>query len=357
MEIKLQKKSGKSLNGEKVIINKIQEKVSNLPRYLKSWVKTFSGSLTLFCLLILTFLPFISKNLNFTHYILRQFTLAMIFSILAASWDFLTGIAGQISFGQAIFFGISGYLSAYFISYQNYPIWLAFIIGAIGAAIFGLLIGIPALRLKGPYLALGTLVMNIILLKIFLLGSLEQIFFGSEGISALPKLSANPIIEYFIVFIFMIVIFIIIFQISKSKFGTILKSIRDDETGADASGINTTRYKVYAFVISALFAGIAGSFYALYTTSVNPSGNFGIIISFFAILMASLGGLATISGSALGAFFFIFLEFALIEAGYDIYVQLIFALILIIVVRFAQNGILRPVIERLKDLWDVLLGR
>lgn len=340
-----------------MIANKIQKKVSNLPVYLKSWVKTFSGSLTLFTLLIFIFLPFLSQNKNYTHYILRQFTLAMIFSILAASWDFLTGIAGQVSFGQAIFFGISGYITAYFISYQNYPIWLAFIIGAVGAAFFGLFIGIPALRLKGPYLALGTLVMNIILLKIFLLGSLEEIFFGSEGISALPKLSSNPVIEYFIVFIFMVIIFIVIFQISKSKFGTILKSIREDETGADASGINTTRYKVYAFIISAFFAGIAGSFYALFTTSVNPTGNYGLIISFFAILMASLGGIATISGSALGAFFFIFLEFALIEAGYGIYVQLIFAVILILVVRFAENGILKPVVERLKDVWDVVMGR
>ena len=338
-------------------------KLNDMTDYVKSWARTFSGSLTIFLLAILTVFPFLSQNVSFQYFFLRHFTLAMIFSIFAASWDFLTGISGQISFGHAIFFGVGGYLCAYLIAFQGFPIWLAIPAGALGAVAFGLIIGIPCLRLRGPYLALGTLAFSLILLKIFLLGSLSDFFFGSEGISynsgpfPLTRISSNPLIEYFIVFISMIVSFIVIFQIVKSKFGTILKSIRDDEVGADASGINTTRYKVYAFMISSLFAGIAGSFYALYNTAVNPSGNLGTVISFFAILMASLGGLTTISGSSLGAFFFIFLEFILIEAGATLYVQLIFAIILIIVVRFAEHGILKPVVERIKDLWDILLGR
>lgn len=351
----------------------IKEKVNNFPSYFKSWVKTFTGSLTLFCLLILFVLPFFSRNESFTHVFLRQFSLAMIFSIFAASWDLLTGISGQISFGHAIFFGIAGYLCAYLIKYQNFAspigISLAIVIGALGAVLFGLGIGVPCLRLKGPYLALGTLAMSLILLKLFLMGSLADWLFGSEGISALPSLSDDPVIEYFILFIFMIITFIILIQVSKSKFGTILKSIRDDEVGADASGINTTNYKIYAFMLSSLFAGLAGSFYALYIGAVNPTGNFGTVISFFAILMASLGGLSTISGAALGAFFFIFLEYGLIEIGGALQVQwglvldiglykyAIFALILILVIRFAEHGILRPLLEHLKDLWDVLLGR
>ena len=348
-------------------MTKMIEKLNNVPSYLKSWVTTFNGGLTLFCLIFLSFLPFLSTNLSFLYYFLPHFTLAMIFALFAASWDLLTGISGQISFGHAIFFGIAGYLCAYLIKEFNYPIWLAISIGTLGAAFFGLLIGIPCLRLRGPYLALGTLAISLILLKLFLQGSLAHIFFGSEGISGLPSLSDNPIIEYFIVFISTIISLIIILQISRSKLGTIFKSIRDDETGADASGINTTRYKVIAFMISSLFAGLAGCFYALYNTAVNPTGNFGVVISFFAILMASLGGLTTIIGAALGAFFFIFLEFGLIEIGvieigalsFDVglWKFAIFALILILVVRFAERGILRPILERLKDLWDVVLGR
>jgi len=334
-----------------------QEKITNVPNYLKSWVKTFKGGLTLFCLISLLILPFLSQNLNFTHVILRVFSLAMIYSIFAASWDLLTGISGQISFGHAIFFGISGYITAYLISYQSYPIWIAIIIGALGSVLTGLIIGIPLLRLKGPYLALGTLAFSLVFLKLFLMGSLSDIFFGSEGISALPKLSKDPVVEYLILLILMVITIISIIQISKSKFGTILKSIRDDETGADASGINTTRFKVYAFMLSSLFAGIAGSCYALYITAVNPTGNYGAVISFFAILMASLGGLTTITGAVLGAFFFILVEYILIASGFETYVYLIFGLILIVVVRFSKQGILKPLLERVKDLWDLLMGR
>lgn len=345
----------------------VKEKVNEFPDYLKSWVKTFTGSLTIFCLLILFVMPFLSANKSFTHVFLRQFSLAMIFAIFAASWDLLTGISGQISFGHAIFFGISGYICAYLIKYQSFPIWLSIIISTVVAVIFGLAIGFPLLRLKGPYLALGTLAMSLILLKLFLMGSLSDWLFGSEGISALPGLAATPVIEYFILFIFMILTFVILIQISKSKFGTILKSIRDDEVGSDASGINTTKYKIYAFMLSSFFAGLAGGFYALYIGAVNPTGNFGTVLSFFAILMASLGGLATISGAALGAFFFIFLEYALIEIGvveignlaidFGLYKFAIFAVILIVIIRFAEHGILKPLLERLKDLWDLLLGR
>ncbi|MFX0000189.1 MAG: branched-chain amino acid ABC transporter permease [Candidatus Hodarchaeota archaeon] len=345
----------------------LKEKVNEFPRYLKSWVKTFTGSLTILCLFILFVMPFFSTNRSFTHVFLRQFSLAMIFAIFAASWDLLTGISGQISFGHAIFFGISGYLCAYLVKFQHFPIWLSIILGAVGAVIFGLVIGIPCLRLKGPYLALGTLAMSLILLKLFLMGSLEPWLFGSEGIPAIPRWTDSPVVEYFIIFIFMIFTFVALIQISKSKFGTILKSIRDDETGSGASGINTTKYKVYAFMLSSLFAGLAGAFYAFYIRAVNPTGNFGTVISFFAILMASLGGIATISGAALGAFFFIFLEYALIEIGvveignlaidFALYKFAIFAVILIIIIRFAEHGILRPLLERLKDLWDVLLGR
>ena len=335
----------------------IEKKISGLPSYLKTWVKTFSGGLTVFCLLDLILFPFLSQNTTFINTFLRQLSLAMIYSILAASWDFLAGIAGQVSFGHAIFFGIGGYICAYMISYQHFSIWLSIIIGAIGAVFFGLIIGIPCLRLKGPYLALGTLSFSLILLKLFNMGSLSFLFFGSEGISALPKLSDNPIIEYFVIFIFLVASLIILIAIGKSKFGTVLKSIRDDATGSEASGINITRYKIYAYMISALFAGFAGTFYALFTTTVNPTGNFGLLISFYAIIIASLGGITTIAGSVLGAFFFVLLEYFLIQLGFELWVFLIFAIILIIVIRFAEHGILKPALEHLKDLWDLLLGR
>jgi len=337
---------------------KISNKIKKSQSYLKSWFKTFSGSLTLLCLVFLIFLPFFSQEKEFTHYFLPQFTLAFIFAIFAASWDLLTGINGQVSFGHAIFFGIAGYISGAFILNLNFPVWIAIIIGLLGTIIVGLLIGIPCLRLKGPYLALGTLAFSIILLKLFAMGSLAKWLGGNEGLSGLPNLVESPILEYFIIFISMVIIFIIIIQISKSNFGTILKSIRDDEVGADASGINVMKYKTYTFMLSAMVAGFAGIFFALHYNTVNPSGNLSSSLSFSAILMASLGGIGTITGSALGAFFFIFLEYILIEVGIGLnLVRIVFAFFLMIVIRFSERGILRPILEYLKNLWDVLLGR
>ncbi len=339
------------------MFNRAYKKILQLPGYLKIWIKSFTGALTVFCVIGLILLPFSSNTPSFQNVMLRTFTYAMIFSIFAASWDFLAGIAGQVSFGHTIFLGVAGYICAILVKFLLFPIWISIFIGAFGAVLFGLIIGVPCLRLKGPYLALGTLAFSLIILLILIMGSLSEFLYGGAGIPALPRLSTNPTVEYFYVLAFMVISFIILIRLSKSKFGTILKSIRDDDTGSRASGINITRYKLYAYMISGFFAGIAGSLYAFYITAVNPSGNFGLVNSFFAIIMASLGGIATISGSALGAFFFVFLEYILIQAGFGNWVYLIFAIILIIVIRFAEHGLLKPILERLKDLWDILLGR
>ena len=152
--------------------------------------------------------------------------------------------------------------------------------------------------------------------------------------------------------------FILIIAIAKSNFGTILKSIRDDERGSDASGINTTKYKIFAFMISGFFAGIAGALFAMHYRGVNPAF-FQPLYSFYAIVMAALGGIATISGSALGAFFFVIVTriFENIEVFADVEPLFFFSIILILAIRFAERGIITPIIERIKDLWDLLLGR
>ena len=354
------------------MLNTIKEKASAFPSYLKSWSTTFKGGLTLFCLLIMVFIPFISQRSDYLNSTIGNlFVFAMIFAIYAASWDFLAGYVGQVSFGHAIFFGIAGYINCWFIKYMNYPWWISIFLGAIVSLLFGLLIGIPCLRLKGPYLALGTMSLGIIILSLFNMGSLKDILGGTAGIWGVPQLSSNPIEKYFITLIFMIISFVILIAICKSKLGTIFQSIRDDEKGADASGINTTRYKVFAFMISAFFAGLAGSFYSLQTRGVNPSGQFGTILSFYPIIIATIGGIGTIAGAALGAFIFVFLEEILdqiilipIVAELPIISDLflfgpilVFSIVLILIIRFAERGLLNPAIDKLKNIWDLILGR
>ncbi len=337
----------------------IKEVPSAMSR-LKAWLGTFKGGLTLVCLILISIIPLFTQN---NYYLGSMFIVAMIYTIYAASWDFLAGFTGQISFGQAAFFGFAGYITADCLLIQNWS-WLpSLLFGALMAVVISLVIGIPALRLKGPYLALGTLSFSSIL---YLLFAMPTILYGSEGLFAVPRLSNNVVVEYYFVFIFVIISLTIMKAIGNSKLGTVFKSIRDDETGAEASGINTTKYKILAFMISAFFAGIAGGFFTMRNTAVSAQ-IFGATYSFYPIVMVAIGGIATISGAGVGAFFFIFLieilrgvaDLAWLPAGAVDFLDdaLIFSVLLILVIRFAGAGVLKSAIERLKNLWDILLGR
>jgi len=351
------------------VLEKLKINIAGFPAYFRDWFGTFRGKLTIICLIGLILLPFSTQN----PYIIGIFNTFMIYTIFAISWDFLAGFVGQVSFGHAIFLGVSGYATSYIIKYFAWPWWGALILGAIIAVLFGIIIGVPALRLKGPYLALGTLSMSLILYQLFLMGSLgvlwEDAFgtelFGTDGLSQIPPISTDIMVQYFAIFIIMCISVLILTHIVKSNLGTIFKAIRDDETGTSASGISTTKYKILAFLISGFFAGIAGGLYALRFSGVNP-GVFQPLYSFYAIIMAAVGGLATISGAALGAFIFVFLgeilrllgDIPQLEAlGGFAEPIFIFSILLILIIRFAEHGLLKPILERLQDLWDLVLGR
>ncbi len=328
---------------KKSMMNLLRDAINDL----QNWLKTFRGGLTLFCMALLIVVPLVWRN----DYVTGILITAMIFAIFAASWDLLAGITGQVSFGHSVFFGIAGYVTAALFKNLGLNWFLCIIIGALIAVLTGLIVGIPCLRLKGPYLALGTQAFALILFNLFMTGELLG---GTEGISGLPAIVNKDIVKFFIIFGFMIGTFIILLLISKSNLGTILKSIRDDETGADAAGINTTRYKLIAFMISGFFAGIAGSLFALSNRSVNPSV-YQPLYSFYAIIMASIGGISTISGSLIGAFLFVLLAELFRPLG-ELSI-LIFSIILIVVIRFAEHGLLHPALERIKEFYDKLMGR
>lgn len=330
-------------------VQRLGTKIQEFPKYLKDWVKTFKGGITLLCVIGLFLMPLVTTS----PYFLGIFMLSMIFAIFAASWDFLAGFVGKVSFGQAIFLGLSAYITGALLKFLNFPWWGALIFGILFSIIVGLIIGSITLRLKGPYLALGTMVMGIILQKLFALYQLKPLLWGDEGISGIPSISSSAVFNYIVILIFMIISFILMIQITKTNLGTIFKSIRDDETGADASGINTVKYKIIAFMISSAFAGLAGALFVMYNRAVNPL-IFQPLYSFYALVMAALGGIATISGSALGAFIFIFLGEFVRDLADPLF---IFSIVLILIIRFASEGILNSAIEHIKDFWDVLMGR
>jgi branched-chain amino acid transport system permease protein len=320
--------------------------LNSLLRRFRVWVRSYRGTIALASFIGLLLIPPITGN----QYYAQVFVIAMIYAIFAASWDLLAGFAGQVSFGHSAFFGIGGYITAALVKFFGVHWVLALIAGGLVAVLFSLLIGIPCLRLRGPYLALGTLAFSLILLNLFVMG---DILGGTEGISGLPVVE-NIFMSFYLLLGIMIVSLVTMRTIADSNLGTILKAIRDDETCADASGINTTRYKLIAFMISGFFAGIAGALYVLNTTTANPT-YFQPLYSFYAIIMASIGGIATIYGSTIGAFlYYVLTEYLRPLAAVAL---LTFATILILIIRFAEQGVMNPLLERSQELWDKIRGR
>lgn len=313
---------------------------------LKFWAISFRGVVSIISLVGLIAIPLFSGSDYYTQILI----VAMIFTIYAASWDLLAGFVGQVSFGHAVFFGISGYITAASIKFFGFHWLIALALGAFAAVLLSILIGIPLLRLKGPYLALGTLAFGLILFNLFSMGTLLG---GTEGISGLPR-NAELLPSFIINLGFMIVSIVLMRVIVRSKTGTVFKAIRDDETCADASGINTTKYKMAAFMISGFFAGIAGALFALNMTAVNPAV-FQPLYSFYAIIMASIGGIGTISGSIIGAFIFVILSEVLRPLAAA--AMFIFATVLILIIRFLDEGVTNPVLERLQDVYDMIRRR
>ncbi len=289
--------------------------------------------------LTLLLLPLLTKDM----YILRIIAIAAIFSIFAASWDLLSGYVGQISFGHALFFGVAAYTTALLNLRLGWSPIFTIPIGAFASVLVGLLVGIPCLRLKGPYLGLATLAFPIMLMGIIF--GFPKFFGGELGISGITRLASVRLNEYYIAVVLMLVLCYIMWKITDSKMGIIFHAIREDEIAVRASGINTIKYKLFAFCLSGFFAGIAGGLYTHFLRIAGPS-MLAVLMSFQAIIWTIFGGIVTIYGAVAGVFIlYPILEILRAAAEYR---MLIFALIVLMVLRFMPEGITTFVKDKLE---------
>lgn len=212
--------------------------------------------------------------------------------ILAVSLNLINGITGQFSLGHAGFMMIGCYVVAVGQTKFNIPFIAAILIAAVLAGIVGLLVGIPTLRLNGDYLAIATLGMGEIIRIIF---TNIDYFGGAAGIGSIP----NDITWNWTFFVTVISV-IIIRNFVNSRFGRACISVREDEIAAEAMGINTTKYKVIAFVIGAAIAGVAGTLYASNVQFIKPDMG-GFMKSVDILIIVVLGGLGSLSGSIIAA--------------------------------------------------------
>jgi branched-chain amino acid transport system permease protein len=285
--------------------------------------------------ILLLIFPVLSQE----PFILRVLILAAIIAIFAASWDLLSGFTGQINFGHALFFGVAAYTAALLNLNLGLAPWATIPIGAIAAVLAGLVVGIPCLRLRGTYLAFATLAFPLILLGVVY--AIPSVSGGELGLQSIDPLSKSRVISYYIIIPSMIVLGFIMWKISDSKIGLIFHAIREDEVTARASGINTTRYKLLAFCLSGLFAGIAGGLYAHFLTQAGPS-TLQLLLSFQVIIWAVFGGIATIYGPIAGVLILYPLtEYVLIRylSVLSQAKMLIFAFIVLLVLLFMPQGL------------------
>ena len=249
--------------------------------------------------LFLAFCPFILNA-----YWLRILTNIFMFAILAQAINIITGYTGYPAFGNVVFFGLGAYSTGVLMVRLHVPFFVSVLAGIVVCILFTLLFGIPVLRLKGHYFAIATLGLNEATRAIA--DNLTDLTGAGMGLSLpLPpgEVGENTRFFYFFLFGTMVLIIFVTYLLSKSRFGYACRSIRADEEAAKGMGINTTKYKTIAWMISAGFTGIAGSTYAYWMTYIEPSAVFDMTIAIKSFVMFLIGGAGTIIGPIAGAFF------------------------------------------------------
>jgi branched-chain amino acid transport system permease protein len=282
------------------------------------------------------------------EYLLHILVITGIYVILTLSLNLVLGYTGLASLGHAAFACVGAYASSLLALKFGLSPWLGLLIGAGAAALIGLIIGFPSLRLKGDYLALATFGLGVIVYSVA--KNWVSLTRGPMGLPGIPSFSIfgyefSKVWHYLvIVLVFVVLTYFVIRRVVNSPFGRTLQAIREDEVAALAMGKNVNKYKLTVFVIGAFFAGIAGSLYAHYITFIDPS-SFTVMESIMILLMVVFGGMGSLGGSFVGAAILVILPEMLRFLGMPISIaaplrQMIYGLLLIILMLKRPQGIL-----------------
>jgi branched-chain amino acid transport system permease protein len=282
-------------------------------------IKLFESGVVLFwsasLLLLLVAIPLFAPN-----YYIYLFNIIMVHVILAVGLNILVGSTGQISLGHAGFFAIGAYGTALLMAKLQIPFFFAIIIAAFIAAFFGFILGLPALRLEGPYLAIVSLGFGLTIMHI--IGGVE-VFGGRMGIKVPPLdlgikqwgiswILKTDFQKYYLILLTTVVMVIGARNILKTRVGRSFVAIRDSDIAAEVIGVNLTVYKTLAFAVSAFYAGIAGGLFGFVLGFFDPF-TFNLILSIMFLVMVVVGGLGTILGAIMGATLITYLQYDLLK--------------------------------------------
>ena len=295
-----------------------------------------------FKFLLLVTIVMLAPLLIHEGYLLNVMVFVGIHAILALALNLLLGYAGQISLGQAGFFGLGAYISGILTATYNINPWVAMLTAASLVTLLAFIVGFPILKLKGHYLAMATLGLGIIIYIVF--NEAVDHTGGPSGLSGIPNLSIgsfsfnSDIRNYYLIWAFTLLAIGLSLNLVHSRIGRALRAIHDSEVAARVMGVNARLLKVQIFALSAGLSAIAGSLYAHTMTFVAPA-SFGFNFSVELVTMVIIGGLASIYGSLLGAALLTVLpEMLRAFQDYDI---IVYGLLLVVMTMFMPGGLVK----------------
>jgi branched-chain amino acid transport system permease protein len=284
------------------------------------------------------FFPLIDRS----SYHLDVMTNVGLYVLLAMGLNVAVGLTGLLNLGYAAFFAIGAYSYALFNLHWNWPFWMGLPAAGLVSMLFGFLIGLPSIRVRGDYLAITTLGFGEIVR--ITLNNLDSLTGGPNGLLGIDRprffgyaFSVNPTPYFYLVLVLIAATAFLLFRLCNSKYGRALVAIREDELAASCMGVNALLVKLLAFGVSAFIAGLAGAVFASKQTIITPD-SFDFVLSVLLLAMVVLGGMGSIWGAALGALVLGVLPELL--RGFAVYRMLIFGLLMILMMIFRPQGIL-----------------
>src|ERR1700757_4071531 len=245
-----------------------------------------------------SFLP-----LAVSGYILGLLTLAYYFGVFAMAWDLLFGFAGEVNFGPTFLIGTGAYTAGILDNLYQPPIWMCLVAGALAAVTGGVVLALPALRVRGPYFGLTTLVAVLMLQNFIVVDA--HLTGGESGLTVPDVISISDSVNYEIALWFMAISGAILFSLSRSPVGLVLQASGQDPVQAGALGFNIVKHKLFAFIVSAFFSGLSGAMLVFYFGTASVGTVVDVAVGVNVIVAAVLGGRRTVLGAALGAIFLI----------------------------------------------------
>ena len=286
-------------------------------------------------LAVLALLPLTGMSTYWLHI----FILVIMWSVIGMAWNLLGGYCGQVSFGHAAFFGLGAYTSGILYQKLGVSAWWGLPLSVVVVSAGALVIGFICLRLRGPFFALATLSMGVILRVTA--ENLNWLTEGDLGIMIRERTWVDKTWYFYIILLIAAGTYLVVKWIVGSKLGYYFVAIREDQDAAESLGINTTLYKTIALCLSAVLTGLAGAFYTSYMGYIDPKVVFALHdISIVAIMVVMVGGVATFGGPIVGAFIMVMLAEVIrtipkLGAAH----HTLFGILLIVIIIYVPNGI------------------